>query len=157
MNAESVPTVYSLMFREGHQEFNGEVAYHAIFTELLLHTRPVVELRVGTLLPQLLAYRMSAITPQVHGSPMASYGHQPMPDNELFATLATDLAESCCTLWHDLNSNDLTVAMVRGSVFAVAIVGLSEALTKAVSARLCKIPARSGWKRQTIVKMLDEE
>ena len=144
MNADSVPTVYSLMFREGHQKFDGEVAYRAIFTELLLHTRPAVELRVGTLLPQLLAYRMSGITPQVPGSPMPSYGQQLRPDKALFATMATDLAESCCTLWHDLNSNELIVAMARGSVFAVTIVGLSEALTKALSARLRKIPAYLG-------------
>ena len=144
MKTDSGPTVYSLMFREGYQEFDGEVAYREIFTELLLHTHPAVELRVGTLLPQLLAYRMSGITPQVPGSPTPSYGQQLTPDNELFATLSTDLAESCCTLWHDLNSNELIVAMVRGSVFAVTIVGLSEDLTKALSARLRKIPAYLG-------------
>ena len=144
MNASIVPLVHAFLFKEDDPAFDVEATYREVALQAMrLSPQPIFEIHVGSLLPHRLAYRSSGIVPGTSGR-FRSYGTPLTADKELYATLVIDLADSCCTLWHQLDATNLTVTIGKGRVFSVTTVGLSRAEAASVCDALREIPVFVG-------------
>jgi hypothetical protein len=163
MNAAVAPLVHAFLFKEKYPDFDVDAVYRAVIRQAIrLSPQPTFEIRVGSLLPHTLAYRSSGIVPGTSDR-FRSYGTPLTADKDLYATLVTDLADSCCALWHELNATELTLAIGKGGVFSVTTVGLSEAAAASMCDALrairlfagaCEVDCGNPWLRLMTLEYL---